>query len=278
MDKLKDKVRTLLKEDKAAGFLGYKVTAGGHVLPHFFTKSRLEDLEEMAVTPGNGRYPLDKLLQRLAAKYPEETFAILVRGCDERGLNELYKWSQLDPEKVVLVGVACPQDLADYCECPGPYDKVPGPFASVVDFGEQCRPVKLSARVERIEALGQEEAFAEWREHFSRCVKCYGCRDVCPMCFCKECSLEHPEFIGTGTVPPENPEFHLARAVHMAGRCIDCGLCEEACPADIPLRVLYKKGNLMVKALFDYETGAPEESRSPFTFLGDESTLALKPM
>jgi hypothetical protein len=58
--------------------------------------------------PDAARYPLDKLLQSLAAKLIRRTtFAIQVRGCDERGLNELYKWGQLDPDKVVLVGVAC---------------------------------------------------------------------------------------------------------------------------------------------------------------------------
>ena len=43
----------------------------------------------------------------------------------------------------------------------------------------------------------------------------------------------------------------------MAGRCIDCGLCEENCPADIPLRTLYKKANAIVKDLFAYDPGSP---------------------
>ncbi len=32
--------------------------------------------------------------------------------------------------------------------------------------------------------------------------------------------------------PPEIPIFHLIKAFHMAERCSDCGLCEEACPED----------------------------------------------
>jgi len=185
MDKLREKVRNLLKENKVAGYLGYIEGEGGHPLPHFFTKERLEEVERAIVPPDNARYPLDKILESLAAAYPDETFAIQVRGCDERGLNELYKWGQLDPDKVVLVGVACTQAQADYCECPAPWP-------SVIDYGEKCEPVLQSRRVSRIEALTQEEAFQEWLGHFERCIKCYGCRDVCPMCFCKECSLEHP--------------------------------------------------------------------------------------
>ena len=270
MDKLHEKVRNLLNDDKVAGYIGYINAEGNHPLPHFFTKERLAEVEQTIVPPGNARYPLDKILQSLAAAYPEATFAIQVRGCDERGLNELYKWGQLDPDKVVLVGVACPQEQADYCECPGPW-------ATVIDYGEKCEPVLQSQRVARIEALSEEEAYQDWLGHFERCVKCYGCRDVCPMCFCKECSLEHPELMATGKVPPD-AIFQLVRAIHMAGRCIDCGLCEEACPADIPLRVLYKKGNLLVKELFDYDTGSPTTGPSPWKVLGEESTLEPKPM
>jgi formate dehydrogenase subunit beta len=269
MDKLREKVRKLLQEGKVAGYVGY-IMKDSHPLPHFFTKERLEEVDRAIVAPGNARYPLDKLLQQVAERYPEENFAIQVRGCDERGLNELYKWGQLDPEKVVLVGVACSQDQADYCECPGPWP-------SVIDYGEKCQPVAKSKRVARIDALAEEDAFQEWLGHFKKCIKCYGCRDVCPMCFCKECSLEHPDLMSTGSLPPDTI-FQLVRAIHMAGRCIDCGLCEENCPADIPLRVLYKKGNDLVKDLFGYETGALETGASPWKMLGEESTLETKPM
>ncbi len=268
MEKLRDKVRKLLAEGKVAGYIGYKMVEG-NPLPHFFTKERLGEVDEAIVTPGDARYPLDKLLLAVAARYPKDTFAIQVRGCDERGLIELYKWGQLDPDKVVLVGFACPQDQADYCECPGP-------FPSVIDYGEKCQPVPQSKRVARVEGLAETDALKEWLDHFKKCVKCYGCRDVCPMCFCKECSLEHPDLMSTGIVPPDTI-FQLVRAIHMAGRCIDCGLCEEACPADIPLRVLYKKANALVKELFDYETGSPT-AVSPWKVLGEESTLETEPM
>jgi ferredoxin len=89
--------------------------------------------------------------------------------------------------------------------------------------------------------------------------------------------LEHPDLIGTGSIPPEVPIFHLVRAVHMAGRCIDCGLCEDACPVDIPLRLLYSKVNGIVEEEFGYETGTHAE-QSPFNLLGDEVTLEPKPL
>jgi formate dehydrogenase subunit beta len=63
----------------------------------------------------------------------------------------------------------------------------------------------------------------------------------------------------------------------MAGRCTGCGLCEEACPAEIPLRVLYSKVNEIVKEVFGYETGA-SLNPSPLNLLGKEVTLQPKPI
>jgi formate hydrogenlyase subunit 6/NADH:ubiquinone oxidoreductase subunit I len=64
--------------------------------------------------------------------------------------------------------------------------------------------------------------------------------------------------------------FHLTRAVHMAGRCIDCNLCTEACPADIPLRTLYKKVAQIVQEDFGYTTGELGEGKSPLNILGPD--------
>jgi Na+-translocating ferredoxin:NAD+ oxidoreductase RnfC subunit len=63
----------------------------------------------------------------------------------------------------------------------------------------------------------------------------------------------------------------------MAGRCVDCGLCEEACPMNIPLRLLYRKVNEIVSDVFDYQTGSSLE-QSPFNMLGEEVTLETKPL
>ena len=63
----------------------------------------------------------------------------------------------------------------------------------------------------------------------------------------------------------------------MGGRCIDCGLCEEVCPAGIPLRSLYKEVNRLVGELFDYRPGEAGNGKSPFTFLGEEYLLPQRP-
>ncbi len=85
-------------------------------------------------------------------------------------------------------------------------------------------------KVQQLNAMTREERWDFWVDELKDCIKCYACRSVCPMCYCEECTLESPNFLNVGTLPPENPIFHLTRALHMAGRCIDCGLCDMTCP------------------------------------------------
>ena len=255
--KIKEYVSELFASGSIKGFLGLR-EENGHIMPHLFCSP--QELDHLSlgdrVKSGDARYPLNQLLIQLAARYPEEIFAVLVRGCDERGLKELFKWKQLRTEKVIPIGLGCPDELARACECDKPFPD------SLVD-GTQGKKAE-SLKVARIDGLDLEGRLAFWMAEFNRCIKCFGCRTVCPMCFCNECSLAEEGLVGTGEVPPDNPTFHLARAVHMVGRCIDCGLCEEACPADIPLRTLYKKVTDIVSEEFGYRTGYTSAEKSPF--------------
>jgi Na+-translocating ferredoxin:NAD+ oxidoreductase RnfC subunit len=162
-------------------------------------------------------------------------------------------------ERVIPIGVGCPDELAKACECEKPFPDclVDGPKGEKTD----------SQKVAHINQMALEDRLRLWKKEFNRCIKCLGCRNVCPMCFCKECTLEEANLIDTGEIPPANPSFHLVRALHMAGRCIDCGLCEEACPADISLRTLYKKVAEIVSDEFGYKTGFSEEEKSPFNII-----------
>ncbi len=261
IEDVKKKVQALLDSGEIKGFLGLKED-NGHVAPHLFSGENGLDGLVLGDWKGLGdaRYSLNKQLIHLARAYPDETFGVLVRGCDERGLKTLYVWNQLSPDKVVPVGIACPRDLAEACECPKP-------FPDALIAGEKAEGVSPDS-VKALDELDLEKRFSYWFKEFDRCIKCYGCRDVCPMCFCKTCTLEESDLINTGDVPPENPMFHLTRAVHMAGRCIDCGLCNEACPVGIPLRTLYKKVADIIDQEFDYRTGFAEDAKSPLNILG----------
>src|SRR5512136_237699 len=118
MKAMLERVRELLKSGEIAGFIGLRLQED-HPTPYLFTKDRLEELESMWV--GGTRYPLNKVLLKVANQYPEHTLGVMVRGCDERGLFELFKWNQLRKDRVVPVGVACSRELAEACECYKPY-------------------------------------------------------------------------------------------------------------------------------------------------------------
>ena len=265
---MQEQVKEWIDQDKIDVFLGYKMVQG-HPLPHFFTKNNLDEVDDLI--GGQARYSLEKIATKIAAEKPDIKIGLMVRDCNQRALNVLYVWNQLNPENVETINLnCCPSKLKKHADCSYLESEKSAVYKKEVGIDNNMD-------VEDAEAFDMEQRFKRWMYEFSKCIKCYGCRDICPVCFCKECSLEHPELIATGTLPPENPIFHLVRAVHMGGRCIDCGLCEDACPVDIPLRLLYRKVNATVEDEFGYETGSRSD-QSPFNLLGDEVTLEPKPL
>lgn len=261
IDIVKQKINELLSDGSVKAVVAL-ATANGHVAPCLFQKD--DDLNTLCLgdteKPGDARYPLNKVLLTIAGQYPDDVFGILVRGCDERGLYTLYRLNQLEPDKVVTIGICCPQELATACECKKPY---PDDFVA----GEKTQSVSQKG-VKDLEDMDLSTRFAFWSDQFAKCVKCYGCRDICPMCFCKECSLECEDLVSKGDLPVDIPVFHLTRAMHMADRCVDCGLCDEACPSDIPLRLLYKKTSNIMDAEFGFTSGIKKQEKSPLSLMG----------
>jgi len=89
--------------------------------------------------------------------------------------------------------------------------------------------------------LMDEASRAEfWRKELSKCIKCFGCRDVCPVWIYDKTELEDPEWIRPGELPPPVPLFHIIRAYRIGDKCINCGMCEETCPVGIPLRTIHQ--------------------------------------
>jgi ferredoxin len=263
-----DQIRELLNSGRVDVFLAYRLVEG-HPLPHAFTGRNLDALGELVTGPA--RYPLEKIAARLAGMEPGIRIGMLARDCNRRAANVLILWNQLPPDAIVQVDLnCCPSGLTEQADCTYLTPGKTGLFKKQVGI-DPALTTRESAAVE------PRERFNRWMYEFQKCIKCYGCRDICPVCFCSECSLEHADLIRTGGLPPEVPIFHLVRAVHMAGRCIDCGLCEEACPAEIPLRLLYRKVNEVTAELFDYRPGV-SQGPSPLQVLGDRTELTPKPV
>lgn len=141
--------------------------------------------------------------------------------------------------------------------------------------------------IEKIESLSTEERWTFWKKQLDKCIRCYACRSICPMCYCDECVADTISFAVTADttaeekaqkikwvekspVSSENFIYHMVRAIHLAGRCIDCGECERACPLDIPLRFLNKKLEKEAKELFGFEAGFDPDQPSLISCFKDE--------
>lgn len=244
-----------------AGGVVFLVDDDKGVIPYMANDPTDERIDRVYL--GDNRYTMPSFAV-LAADVQKDRIGVVMRECDRRMMAELAKHNKIDMEKIDQILISCTQELANACGCdhPAPENAV---LKNDVKAGEPVLPTDG-------EIENADEKLAFWMEHFERCVKCYGCRNVCPLCFCEDCAIEDESFVKVNSFPPEIPIFHLIRAVDMADRCIDCGVCESACPVDIPLRQLYRKAREIMIEAFNYEAGVSEE-KSPLELLGEESDL-----
>jgi len=144
-------------------------------------------------------------------------------------------------------------------------------------------------RIKRIEAVTARRLEAQEEEQegllslLIACIRCYNCREVCPICYCKECLLvpakmgysserylRRAQKKGQIKMPVDTVLYHLTKMNHMASSCVACGLCEQACPMDIPLGRIYSRVGRNVQALFDYVPGRSLEEELPVTTFKEE--------
>ncbi len=107
------------------------------------------------------------------------------------------------------------------------------------------------------DALPPDQRWEAFTGAFQDCLRCYACRNVCPLCYCQTCFVdEHdPQWCGKGQDETDIGTFHLLRALHCAGRCTECGACESACPVGIKTRVLTSRMELAVREKFGCSPG-----------------------
>ena len=232
-DQIITKAKGLLITGEVAGVVGLRQT-GEQIGPFVFTEPDQLDSLNLgdSAEPGDARYPLAKVLARVAQARPADTFGIVVRGCDERALQVLAADGRINPlnlRRVRMIGFSCPEELAQKHEVPQALAR--RACRRGADQGRcagRCWARKIPRR----------NWFSGW-PCLTAASKCFGCRNICPVCQCKECTVEEEAFVQQRQLPID-PSFLLTRAVHMVDRCVYCGLCEQACPADIPLKQLYR--------------------------------------
>lgn len=307
-DILKDAMATVLPEVDA--MLGWRM--GNDPLraqPYRIRKA--EDLDQLVFN----RLCVNNLSVQLMHLRGKKV-GIPVKGCDSRSVVQMLQEKLISRESVVVFGLPCtgvvdlkkiartanldsiqaldiavdtatltvggqstvlplPSVLADKCltcRYPNPviYDQLIG--VPVTPWAPAVLP-----QMEAFAATSLADRFAFWQSHMDRCIRCYACRNSCPLCFCRDvclCDSRDPHWQSQETSIRERFMVQAIHALHLAGRCTECGECERSCPVDIPLLTMKREMNAIVKELFHYESGVDPEAVPPLmTFQVIEETF-----
>jgi len=234
--------------------------------------------------------------------------AVFAKGCDSRAIVNMLKERRLARENLVIVGVPCRGMIdrgkverlvggaeIDSARIAGdtlvvvtgsrrwewPVEEVlrqsckscatPTPrYDDLLLEGEARPPAAEEAAAPQPDRV---ERWARFQAEAAKCIRCYACRNVCPLCYCRECRADQagPRWIGTSPTPSDNALWLLMRAMHQAGRCVDCGACVEACPVGVDVRHLFKRLEREVRERFGYVSGADPNEKPPLaTFNMDD--------
>ncbi len=235
----------------------------------------------------------------------EDKVGIMAKGCDSRNIALHIIENQINREQLYIIGIPCrgmvdrrkivsslkgkevteveesekeivakgegfeqtfnrEDYLQENCKTcmhrnPVIYDELVG---EPVKEREEPDPYEDVKDIEEKESEGKWEFFSDL---IKDCIRCYACRNACPLCYCPVCFVEEsdPQWVGKSIDPVDTMTFHILRAYHCAGRCTDCGACEQSCPMEIPVRQFTRKLNKDALELFNHEAGLSTEERPP---------------
>ncbi|MDP4223229.1 MAG: hypothetical protein Q8868_07955 [Bacteroidota bacterium] len=231
MDELRKRTRELLETSAVKVVIGYENGTDGKTRALFAVKP--EDAEKLIFD--------SRCIMNLAAYITKKE----VRNKGKMGITatlpvmraiiQLASEFQVTDADLLVLGITPESKLVEFKD-----------LAEVESFVHQYQ-IEIDARnremLDKIAKMTLEERWAFWIKELSPCFKCYACRAACPMCYCSRCTVDfnQPQWIPVPSHELGNLEWHIMRAVHLAGRCVDCDACYNACPLAIPLNLLTKR-------------------------------------
>lgn len=244
MEALRQKAKELLEAGTVKAILGYEQGTFGKPRPVFIQEPRQA-----------GRLIFDETCHQNLAKLlsKEEVrklfpLAVVARPETLRALLQLAAECQIKDGEILVLAMGS-QDIQEL------------PSAQAMEEHAAFIPQEISpedrALLDRLAAMSREERWAFWTAELSRCIKCYACRNSCPMCYCSHCTMDcnRPQWIPVPSHLHGNVEYHMVRAMHLAGRCVQCGECGRACPVGIPVHLLSFHAEDSVRRMFGQRAG-----------------------
>jgi ferredoxin len=244
IDKLRQRVKELLESKAISVFIGYEKGDNPQLARPIMITS--PDEMDKLIYDDTCIVMLSKYLLKPEVKALGRR-GIVASYSNLRAITGLIQEHQITREEVYIIAISTGERLPEY------YDEV-------IDTGCKTDNPRLTTQDETIAKLLKKspaERWDFWRKELEKCIKCYACRQICPLCYCNRCIADknQPQWILTSPHLKGNFAWNVIRAYHLAGRCIDCGECERACPVNIPLMLLNKMLYNNIKTNFGYEVG-----------------------
>lgn len=153
---------------------------------------------------------------------------------------------------------------------------------------KEIREEKTKRRTEFLKEKQTIKGIDKVAEFFDKCVNCHNCRQACPICYCKECLfdssvfdkeaykfLRKAEMKGLFKMPTDALLFQLGRMNHMILSCVECGLCEQACPNNIPLMDVFIPAAENAQKEFEYLPGKDRTEKIPMIVYKENEFLEV---
>jgi len=228
MNNLITRAKELLENNNVQVVVGYEAGPTGLARPAFITNP--EKAEKLIYD--------DRCVQNLAVYLTKKEvkkfgkIAIIATLPVMRSIMMLISEQQITAENIVVLGISSEGNLLDIANMQV--------MQGFIEKSDLSNPAKYKDLLAELRKLTPEEKFAYWQKELSKCIKCYACRQACPMCYCTRCTVEvnQPQWIPVQANTYGSMEWHILRAMHLAGRCISCGECGRACPVGIPCHLL----------------------------------------